>query len=121
MEKGRSTIGVADTGCNQSICPRWLADKYHIPILPCKRKTVITFGKETASSEVIGYAYFGDLLGDIAIVEDASDILIQMDHFTDRGMEVLFMDGLFQIWHSNQSARGRAGHDDTSLPREAES
>jgi hypothetical protein len=104
VEKERSTRGVADTGCNQSICPQWLADKYHIPIQPCKRKTVITFGKETASSEVIGYAYFGELLGDIAIVEDASDILIQMDHFTDRGMEVLFMDGLFQIWHSQSGA-----------------
>jgi len=79
-----------DSGANISIAKRELAERLGVMIRTVKEKIRIQFGKEGARSEAIGYANFGDLIGDVAIVEDASDTLIHIKTFTDKGMRVVF-------------------------------
>ena len=79
-----------DSGANISIAKRELAERMGVMIRTAKEKIRIQFGKEGARSEAIGYANFGDLIGDVAIVEDASDTLIHIKTFTDKGMRVVF-------------------------------
>jgi hypothetical protein len=81
-----------DSGANISIAKRELAERLGVMIRTVKEKIRIQFGKEGARSEAIGYANFGDLIGDVAIVEDASDTLIHIKTFTDKGMRVVSED-----------------------------
>lgn len=86
-----------DSGANISIAKRELAEKMGVTIRKVKEKIKIQFGKEGARSEAIGYANFGELIGDVAIVEDASDTLIHIKTFTDKGMRVVFDGDKVQI------------------------
>ena len=97
MRGKRETRGMMDSGANISIARRELAEKMGVKIIEYEEAVSIQFGKEGARSEAIGYANFGELIGDIAIVNDASDTLIHIKTFTDKGMRVVFDRDIVQI------------------------
>ena len=90
-----------DSGANISIARKSLAENMGLEIKQYQKRVVIQFGKEGAKSVAKGYANFGELLGDIAIVEDAHETLIKMDTFTDRGMVVEFQGDKVRIKEQN--------------------
>ena len=93
--------GMIDSGANISIARKSLAENMGLEIKQYQKRVVIQFGKEGAKSVAKGYANFGELLGDIAIVEDAHETLIKMDTFTDRGMVVEFQGDKVRIKEQN--------------------
>jgi len=97
LVKGEKTKGMIDSGANISIAKREIAEKLGVKIRTVTEKIKIQFGKEGARSEAIGYANFGELIGDVAIVDDASDTLIHIKNFTDKGMRVVFDGDKVQI------------------------
>ena len=97
MRGRREMRGMMDSGANISIARRELAEKMGVKIIEYDETVSIQFGKEGARSEAIGYANFGELIGDIAIVNDASDTLIHIKTFTDKGMRVVFDRDIVQI------------------------
>ena len=83
--------GMVDSGANISIAKREVAERLGVDIKQYKDEKVnIQFGKEGATSRVIGYGNFGEILENITIVEDANDTLINMEVFTSKGMTVVF-------------------------------
>ncbi len=79
-----------DSGASISITYPEIVAQLGLEVRSYMTPLKIYFGKARVESIAVGYAYFGDILGDIAIVEDASATLIMLHQFTGRGYTVTF-------------------------------
>lgn len=79
-----------DSGANINITSIKVAEKYGIEIIKTKSQESVQFGKKGSKSDIKGYGHFGSIIRKTAIIEDATETLIHVGTFVDKGMEVTF-------------------------------
>jgi len=83
--------GIMDSGANISITNYDIVNKFHLTPQRWEESFHIKFGNGSRF-HCTHYAYFGPILGKVAIVPDAPDTLLSIAVLTERGFEVRFLE-----------------------------
>ena len=84
-----TVLAMVDSGTNVKVCSYKYPEMLNIPVQRYKQSRRIVFGNNSVSYAE-HFAYFGPLIGNVSLLEGASDFLLSVEHLTSKRIIILF-------------------------------